>query len=60
MKNIHNAIIFSTKEEEALKLALKIKEQVKKKYIIQILFKKLSRIKAAKITAKKREIDPIK
>ena len=31
MKNIHNAIIFSTKEEEALKLALKIKEQVKKK-----------------------------
>ena len=31
MKNIHNAIIFGTKEEEALKLALKIKEQVKKR-----------------------------
>ena len=31
MKNIHNANIFNTTEEEALKLALKIKEQVKKK-----------------------------
>tara|TARA_Y100000991_G_scaffold106304_1_gene80222 strand:+ start:158 stop:277 length:120 start_codon:yes stop_codon:yes gene_type:complete len=30
MKNIHNANIFITTEEEALKLALKIKEQVKK------------------------------
>ena len=31
MKDIHNANIFITKEEEALKLALQMKEQLKKK-----------------------------
>ena len=33
MKNIHNANIFNTRDEEALKLALKIKEQVKKRQL---------------------------
>ena len=31
MKNINNANIFNTREEQALKQALKAKEQVKKK-----------------------------
>ena len=31
MKNINNANIFNTRDEEALKLALKTKEQVKKR-----------------------------
>ena len=31
MKNIHNASIFNTTGEEAIELALRMKEQVKKK-----------------------------
>ena len=33
MKNIHNANIFKTREEEALTLALKTKEQIKKRQL---------------------------